>query len=355
MADVTGDETDAALFAALFKEKEGYRILAEGMPQIAWRSDDGGFWTWASQRWMSYTGQTEEQSLGLGWLDAVHPEDRAALGRAWSEASWNGGLDVEYRVWSASGNEWHWHQTRAEPMPDGQGKSHPDGAGPEWVGISNDIQGLKSLQGLQDVLVRELQHRTRNMLSIIRNIARRSFEPSPARDEYDARLAALGRVQGFLSRAPAWSVPLAELVSAELEATGNGKAQQAVIQGPPVDLPGDGIQPMALALHELATNAVKHGALSCLTGHLAVIWRVEDSNDSTQLRLEWLETGLPILPGRPEQRGFGTELIERALPYQLKAQTKLQFTPHGVHCTIVLPAGTFKTTSASGSVSGAEG
>ena len=135
-------------------------------------------------------------------------------------------------------------------------------------------------------------------------------------------------------------------MSAELEATGNGRSQEAVIHGPPVDLPGEGIQPMALALHELATNAVKHGALSCLTGHLEITWRVEDGSDPALLRLEWRETGVPMLRDRPERQGFGTELIERALPYQLKAQTKLQFTPDGVHCTIILPAGAFKTAGA---------
>ncbi len=344
MQDVTGDRPTVA---ALFEEKERYRVLAEGMPQIAWRSYDGGFWTWASQQWMDFTGQTKEQSLGLGWLDAIHPDDRAVVRQAWSEAPWKGQLDVESRIQLASGDEWRWHQTRAVPLRGVPGSDGPDGAAPEWVGVSNNIQDLKALQGRQNVLVAELQHRTRNMLSIIRNIARRSFTPSPARDEYDARLAALSRVQSFLSRIPTWSVPLAELISAEFEAIGSAKPQQVVVHGPSVDLLGDGIQPMALALHELATNAVKYGALSCPVGRLAITWQVEGADDSAQLRLEWRETGVPMPQGRPEQCGFGMELIERALPYQLKAQTRLQFTPDGVHCTIVLPAGAFKTASAS--------
>ena len=150
MQDVTGDKLTVA---ALFEEKERYRILAEGLPQIAWRSNDGGFWTWASQRWVDYTGQTKEQSLGLGWLDVVHPDDRAAVRQAWSETRWKGRLNVENRVWFAASDEWHWHQTRAVPLCSVPGS---DGPAFEWAGVSNNIHDLKSLQGRQEELCRIL-------------------------------------------------------------------------------------------------------------------------------------------------------------------------------------------------------
>jgi len=342
LQDLTGAEMTAS---ALLEEKERFRTLVEGLPHLVWRSDNSGLWTWASRQWLDHTGQIQEQSHGWGWLDAVHPDDRETMLQAWREALPKGWLEVENRFRRASDGEWRWHQTRAVPLRGAPGPGHPDGQVLEWLAVSNDIEDLKRLQGRLEMLVVELQHRTRNLLSVACNFARRSFAPSPERDEYDARLAALGRVQGFLSRLSAGSVPLAELVSAELDATGGGEAWRAMAEGPSVDLQGDGVQLMALALHELATNAAKHGAFSRAFGRLVVTWRIEGSGATARLILDWHETGVPIPTELPARRGFGTELISRALPYQLKADTELRFTPDGIHCIIILPADNF---SASG-------
>ena len=142
----------------------------------------------------------------------------------------------------------------------------------------------------QQVMVAELQHRTRNLLAVVRNVARRSIGASPGRDEYDARLAALGRVQGFLSRSPGYSVPLADVVEAELQAAGDGASGKVELSGPPVDLPGESVQAVALALYELATNAVKYGAIAQPSGRLVVVWRIEAGNT---------KAGSPCPPGRP--------------------------------------------------------
>jgi len=342
VAGILQDLTDAEVTAAaLLEERERFCTLVEDIPHLVWRSDNSGLWTWASRQWLDYTGQIQEQSYGWGWLDAVHPNDRETMLQAWREALPKGWLEVENRLRRASDGEWRWHQTRAVPLRGAPGPGHPDGQILEWLAVSNDIEDLKRLQGGLEVLVAELQHRTRNVLSVARNFARRSFAPSPERDEYDARLTALGRVQGFLSRLPAGLVPLAELVSAELDATEGGEARRIMAEGPQVDLQGDGVQPMALALHELATNAVKHGALSRASGRLAITWRIEGSGAAARLTLDWRETGVPIPTGLPARRGFGTELISRALPYQLKADTELRFTPDGIHCIITLPADKF--------------
>ena len=140
------------------------------------------------------------------------------------------------------------------------------GRGRGWdCGVAGHHHGhrnLKRLQGEQQVLVAELQHRTRNLLAVVRNVARRSIAPSPEQDDYDARLAAIGRVPGFLSRSPSYSVPPGDVVEAELDAAGDGASDKVETIGPVVELLGESVQVVALALHELATNAVKYGAIT---------------------------------------------------------------------------------------------
>ena len=98
------------------------------------------------------------------------------------------------------------------------------------------------------------------------------------------------------------------------------------------------MQPVALALHELATNALKYGALSRPEGRLSITWRLQGEGEERRLLLDWVETGVPMPDGEaPSHQGFGRQLIEQALPYQLKAGTQLMFGTEGVRCRIALP------------------
>jgi two-component system CheB/CheR fusion protein len=94
---------------------------------------------------------------------------------------------------------------------------------------------------------------------------------------------------------------------------------------------------IGLAIHELATNAIKYGALSGDGGHIDVNWRIEGTDGDRRLKLEWRESGVRIAAVAPRRRGFGSELIERTLRYELDAETELEFTPGGVRCTIAMP------------------
>jgi len=337
--DVT---TLKAIQASIAESEMRQRTLMEGIPQLVWRSGDDGLWTWASPQWMVFTGQSQEESHGWGWLDAVSPDDHAVAMQAWEEAQPHGTLDVEFRVRRAFDGTWLWHRTHSVPVRDASGLEGVEERILEWLGTTTDIDDLKRLQGEQQVLVAELQHRTRNLLSVVRNVARRSFTPSAERNEYDSRLAAISRVQGFLSRSPGYSVPLADVVEAELQAAGEEASSKVEMSGPLVELPGESVQAVALALHELATNAVKYGAIAEPSGHLSVMWRIEPGQDEAPcLVIDWRESGVTMPVGRPARRGYGTELITRALPYQLRAETALDFTHDGVCCRITLPAGAF--------------
>jgi PAS domain S-box-containing protein len=119
--------------AALREQEAQQRALVEGLPQLIWRSDEGGFWSWASPQWRDYTGQSGERSRGWGWLDALHPEDRMAAREAWHRAGPAGLLQFDGRIRHAASGRYAWFQTRGLPV------RGDDGRAAEWIGSCTDI------------------------------------------------------------------------------------------------------------------------------------------------------------------------------------------------------------------------
>jgi two-component system CheB/CheR fusion protein len=183
----------------------------------------------------------------------------------------------------------------------------------------------------------EFQRQMRGLLALIRAVTRRTALTARSTEEFvahlEGRLDAVSRMQGILMRLPDATVDLMELVSGEFLAQVIPESR-VEIGGPPVSLSGKAAASLALALHELATNALKFGALTAAAGRLSVSW-ARDPEDPQSIRLEWREQGTTILGPVPRHKGFGMELIERTLPYELRARTSLDFTPGGVHCVIV--------------------
>jgi len=272
------------------------------------------------------------ESLGFGWLDAIHPDDRDATRDAWRSSQETGQYYIEHRVRRQDG-AYVWHQTRAKPLEGGLSS--------DWVGTMTDIDHLRGLQNRQQVLMAELQHRTRNLLSVVQSVANQTLRSSRSIEafgsQFGSRLRALSRVQGLLARVEDQRIDLHGLVMAELTAhVDKDDTGRVIAAGPAVALPPAAAQALGLALHELATNAVKYGALAQSGGRLEVKWQLKEERLPPEVILEWRESGVPInYP--PTRRGYGSELIERALPYQLNAKTRLEFGPDGVRCDILVP------------------
>jgi two-component system CheB/CheR fusion protein len=221
----------------------------------------------------------------------------------------------------------------------------------QWFGAVTDIHDLIQLQERQSVLMAELQHRTRNLMAVVETVIRKSLASSrdmaDARARIDERFGALSRVQGLLSRrADGGRVTFDALLSDELGAhvplSADDEPSRVTLDGPPgVELRSLHVQILALGLHELTTNAVKYGALAYPDGRLVVRWRVREApQEPPHLLVDWRETGVPDMPHADEPArggGYGRQLIERALPYQLGARTDYRFEPDGVHCVIELP------------------
>jgi two-component sensor histidine kinase len=185
----------------------------------------------------------------------------------------------------------------------------------------------------------DLQHRLRNNLALIRSIVRRSSETAESAEEFavhlEGRIAALARTQGSLAAAGLAGVEFEDLVRTELMANAVPDAR-FLVDGPSVRLHSKGAQTIALALHELATNSLKFGALTAPNGYVAITWATERAAPP-RLHVNWTESGVTIASLAPRKRGFGQELIESTLPYELNANTSLTFAPGGVRCLIEVP------------------
>jgi two-component system, chemotaxis family, CheB/CheR fusion protein len=197
-------------------------------------------------------------------------------------------------------------------------------------------------------VVAELQHRTRNLISVVGTMAKGTLRTSKTFDDFSAtfqdRLEVLGRAQGLLFRAESGPVTFDELINTELAAQSVpvGERGPVTIDGPKgIPLRSRTVQSLAMALHELMTNAAKYGALKQPNGHLTVRWRQETLAETGKpwLHIDWKESGveMPPLGAKPQGSGQGRELIERVLPYQFDAKTTFVMEADGVRCTISLP------------------
>ncbi|KAB7771536.1 CheR family methyltransferase [Xanthomonas maliensis] len=323
---------------ALRSSEQRLRTLMEGIPQLVWRSLDAGRWTWSSPQWAAYTGQDQDASLDLGWLQAVHPDDRELTMRAWYESAHVGGLDVEHRLYNAAEHGYRWFHTRSAALRDERGQVI------EWLGTSTESDNLRRLQEEQRVLVTELQHRTRNLITVVQSVAASTAQSCQTMEEFagkfEDRLSALSRVQGLLSQSDNTPTTIGALLRMELDALGTEPDQRRVIvEGPEVVLRKSTVQTLALALHELATNALKYGALATDAGTLAIRWKVIGEGDRSRLLLSWIEEGANqhLRNDRAAEGGFGRRLIEKALPYSHGAQTRYALGDTRLECDIQLP------------------
>lgn len=210
----------------------------------------------------------------------------------------------------------------------------PDG---DLTGIfvqGHDVTDHKRIERHQQLLVGELNHRVKNTLAVVQSLTHQSFHSSIPSEEairrFEGRLAALAAAHNLLTNRNWESATIGDIARAALGPF--CPASRCEIRGPEVRVSPQTAVNLALALHELATNAAKYGALSNDKGVVSISWDVEDE----RLQLTWSEEGGPAV-ARPERRGFGTRMIERTLAAEFGGTVSLEFRPEGVRCTVIAP------------------
>ena len=208
-----------------------------------------------------------------------------------------------------------------------------------WQQHQRSHAALARVEEQQRVLLRELNHRIKNIVAIIQAIAQQSLRHSASWTEFEpgfmGRLDALARTSTLLGVQTWRATELRALIEAALEPYHAGGVG-VILHGPEVLLSPRAALTLSLALHELVTNAAKYGALSASEGRVGVRWEVADAAEGRRLVLTWAEHGGPPVRG-PTRRGFGRELIECSVAYELDGTARLEFPPGGVRCRIEVP------------------
>jgi two-component system CheB/CheR fusion protein len=210
-----------------------------------------------------------------------------------------------------------------------------------FLDVTSTVRAEAALRGSEArlrTLLAEPQHRVRSTLALVKSITMRTAESSESVDEMAAhltgRLDAFARVQSAVTRNPDAGVDLMALLADELLAHAVHEGEQFSAKGPTVALQPKAAESLSLALHELTTNAVKHGALNHGNGgRIVVSWQV----DGSELQFEWVERGVDGVGAKPGRRGFGMELLTQILPYDLDAKTEVEFEPDGLRFSMQLP------------------
>jgi two-component sensor histidine kinase len=206
-----------------------------------------------------------------------------------------------------------------------------------FLGAIRRLEREAATANTNEVLVSELQHRSRNLLAIVQSISNRTARTSASLEAYQSafvdRLAALARTQDLLTKITGVA-PLRSLVALELDILSEADRVRATVSGPDVSIDRNTAQLVLAALHELATNALKHGAFKDPDGRLDINWTMQPQ--SSFVHLDWNERHKS--PVRVSKRqGFGRRLIEEALPSQLQAKTEFRLSTSGLRCSMEIP------------------
>jgi PAS domain S-box-containing protein len=226
----------------------------------------------------------------------------------------------------------HWCNIHVEPWRSRQGMVR------SLLGAVSDVTGRKATEQHIRTLLSELAHRSKNLLTVIQVMARRSVSPNvPSTvfvDSFIERLSGLAQSHDLLAREDWRGISMHELVTSQIGHLKTGSVERLLIEGPDMVLTPVAAQNLGMAIHELSTNAVKYGALSVAGGHVRISWSLfEDESGQNRMRLAWVERGGPHVV-EPKRRGFGRFVIEAIAARALSGVVDLRFDPEGVSCII---------------------
>jgi PAS domain S-box-containing protein len=322
--------------AALRESEERFRRFANASSGAIWiRNAETLAMEYVSPAIETIYGISQEDILGdvQRWAAMIVPEDRD-IALAHIENARRGKPAVhEFRIQRGSDQSFRWIRDTDFPLADAQGAVERIG------GIAEDVTEAKLLVEHQGVLVAELQHRVRNIMAMVRSMANRTAAGAKSVDDYrtliEGRLLALARVQTLLTREMNVGGLLRSVVKNEIAAQAHHDGQFE-LTGPDVMLSPKAVEVLTLAFHELATNALKYGALSRPDGRLKVTWAAVEKRGARWLALDWIEGGV-VLHEPVKRRGFGSELVEGRIPYELGGSGRIIIAPEGARCHLEFP------------------
>ena len=304
--------------------------LIETANEGIWIIDASSHTTFANSRMAEILGTTTEDMLGRSIFEFMDEKDLPMVEES-LERRWQGiaeQLDFQYRRKDGS----HiWTHLSTNAIRDRHGTVV--GA----LAMVDDISERKRAENSQQLLLQELDHRVKNTLATVVALADLTMERSQSLAEFGRsfanRVQAMARAHETLARARWEDVSFDDVVAVVLAPLASGEAARVVAEGDGVRVSARTMTPLALALNELATNALKHGALSCPGGRVRIRW---GSSKEGVFTLVWTEEGA-TMPGHPSEQGTGLRLIRGLIEYELEGELAVEFAADGFKCRIALP------------------
>jgi PAS domain S-box-containing protein len=313
-------------------------LQSEQLRSLALAAGQMGSWDWDAAGGILSWDEGQHRIFGVdpetfkvtpeSVRELIHPEDRARLRAALAEVK-EDTYQTEFRV-LRPGGELRWCIGAVAASFDANRRVIRLG------GVTVDITERKNAEERQSLLVREVDHRARNALAVVQSIVR--LTRAESKDAYitavEGRITALSRAHVLLSQSRWQGASLRRILDEELDPYRRTEAEKIAAGGPEVFLEPATAQILALALHELATNAAKYGALSSPHGRVRLLWEL----DGERLALKWIESGGPlVLP--PVAEGYGTRVISASVERQLDGSAVFDWRPEGLHFRMSIPLG----------------
>ena len=330
--------TDAALEdSRLFALEQEQRLAATyehaaiGITEVA----PDGCMLRVNEAICAITGYSRDEMLGSPLFSHTHPEDvdpdrEAFRKQVAGELKF---YSVEKRLIRKDGRV-VWLSVRSSPVwADEQQLLYV-------VRVVQDVTERKAAERRQKLLIDELNHRVKNTLATVQSLARQTARAAPTpeqfREGFEGRLIALSKAHDQLTVHHWESADLRALIAGSLAPYAAAGADRIVLRGEDVELRPRAVLTLAMAFHELTTNAAKYGALSAAGGRIEIRWQPVEEENRRLLKIDWIELGGPPVV-EPERRGFGSRLIEGSIAAELGGHARLAYEPGGLCCAMVIP------------------
>lgn len=315
----------------LLRSESRYRQLVSVISDVVWITDGDGNVHHPHPSWTRVTGMAWPEYRDRGWLKSVHEEDRPAL----KPTETDGYHAAEFRLWDGAAGDWRWYRSRAVAL------TGPDGEIEEWITTMRDAHEAKLARERNELMIGEGRHRLKNLVTIIDALAKssrqRTASDNPELDgflkRFLGRLHALGAAADLVLAGNHLSVEIGAIVRATLAPFMEENANRYRIAGPVIQLSEPTGGGLALAVHELATNAIKYGALTAPDGYVSIGWTSAPVTDGERVVIEWQEHGGPK-PAAPEKEGFGSRVIKSVPAREKNGEVTIAYQPDGLYCRI---------------------
>jgi PAS domain S-box-containing protein len=329
-------EAERLAVEEMAQSERRYRALAQAGASAVWRADANGRLT-ALQDWEALTGLPHELVLeGVhSWLDGLHPDDREAAAAAWMHSVRSGEqFQTVYRVRPRDSADWRWCRSRGVPVRGEPDAESPEGSIVEWVGVVHDIDSERRAENQRRLLAMEVNHRAKNTLAVVLTLVRMGGgTDAQANEKLLARIQSLARAHDLLAQRDWRDTDLRTVVETELGYFDYKMTKPTFrLAGPVVPVAAGAVQAITVVLHELATNAAKHGALAD-DGSVDMHWIV----DGDALHLCWTEMTASGATTAPIIWGFGKRVIDSTIKGQLGGTIERRWPDSGLVCDIRLP------------------